>query len=228
MSHRTVREVMTTDVATVGVDTPFKELAALMARRRVSALPVLATGGQLAGVVSEADLLTKQEFQEDPEARPLPWWRRWPARRRTAGTTAAELMTSPAVTIGPEESVVAAARLMDRRRVKRLPVTGPDGHLAGIVSRCDLVRAFLRPDAGIRDEIIGEVFAHYLGTNPALVRVTVTEGMVTLAGEVGKKSMIPLAVRMSRSVDGVVDVASELTFAVDDTRLPPVPDLSSY
>ncbi|HUY48735.1 MAG TPA: CBS domain-containing protein [Streptosporangiaceae bacterium] len=219
---------MTPDVVTAGVDTPFKELAAIMTRRGVSALPVLDGEGRVAGVVSEADLLPKQEFQEDPTARPLPWWRRWAARDRTAGTIAGDLMTAPAVTIGPDESVVAAARLMERRKIKRLPVAGPDARLEGIVSRCDLVRVFLRPDAEIREEIIDEVFTDFLGTNPALVRVTVTEGVVTLAGEVEKKSMIPFAVRMSRSVDGVVDVADELTFTVDDTRLPPVPDLTSY
>jgi CBS domain-containing protein len=219
---------MTSDVVTTGMDTPFKELAALMARRGVSALPVLDASGRLAGVVSEADLLPKQEFQDDPKAGPLPWWRRWLRRDRTAGTIATDLMSSPAVTIGAQESVVAAARLMERHKVKRLPVTGPDGRLAGIVSRGDLVRVFLRPDPEIRDEITREVFTDYLGTNPVLVRVSVTEGMVTLAGEVEKKSMIPLAVRMSRSVDGVVDVTDELTFAVDDTHLPPGPDLTRH
>jgi CBS domain-containing protein len=228
MSHRKIREVMTPDVVTADVNTPFKELAAIMARRGVSGLPVLDGEGRVAGIVSEADLLPKQEFQEDPKVRPLPWWRHWAARDRTAGTTAGDLMTAPAVTIGPDESVVAAARLMERRKIKRLPVTGPDARLEGIVSRCDLVRVFLRPDTEIRDEIIDEVFTDFLGTNPAVVRVSVTEGVVTLAGEVEKKSMIPFAVRMSRSVDGVVDVADELTFAVDDTRLPPVPDLTSY
>ena len=228
MSHRKVREVMTSDVVTVGVDTAFKELAAIMARQGVSALPVLDGAGRVAGVVSEADLLPKQEFQEDPKARPLPWWHRWAARDRSAGTTAGDLMTTPAITIGPDESVVAAARVMERRKIKRLPVTGPDARLEGIVSRCDLVRVFLRPDIEIRQEIIDEVLTDYLGTDPALVRVTVTEGVVTLAGEVEKKSMIPFAVRMSRSVDGVVDVADELTFTVDDTPLPPVPDLTSY
>lgn len=72
------------------------------------------------------------------------------------------------------------------------------------------------------------MFTDYLGTNPALLCVSVTEGMVTLAGEVEKNSMIPLAVRMARSVDGVVEVADELSFAVDDTRLPPIPDLTNY
>ena len=228
MSHRKVREVMTSDVVTARVDTAFKELAAIMARRGVSALPVLDGAGRVAGVVSEADLLPKQGSQEDPEARPLPWWHRWAARDRSAGTTAGDLMTAPAITIGPDESVVAAARVMERRKIKRLPVTGPDARLEGIVSRCDLVRVFLRPDTEIRQEIIDEVLTDYLGTDPALVRVTVTEGVVTLAGEVGKKSMIPFAVRMSRSIDGVVDVAGELTFTVADTRLPPAPNLTSY
>jgi CBS domain-containing protein len=228
MSHRKVREVMTASVVTARVDTPFKELAVLMAEQGVSALPVLDAEGHLAGIVSEADLLPKQEAQEDPNARPLPWWRRWLARGQAAGTSAAGVMTSPAVTIGLDDSVVAAARLMERHRIKRLAVTSPDGRLAGIVSRADLVRVFCRPDPEIREEIVREVFTDFLGTNPALVRVTVTEGMVTLAGEVEKKSMIPFALRMARSVDGVVDVTSELTFAVDDTRLPPVPDLTNY
>jgi len=228
MSHLKVREVMTSHVVTAEVNTPFKELAAIMVGRGVSALPVLDADGKIAGVVSEADLLPKQEFQEDPAARPLPLWRRWLARDRTAGVTAVDLMTSPAVTIGPDESVVAAARLMERRKVKRLLVTGPDDRLVGIVSRCDLVRVFLRADTAIQEEILDEVFTRYLGTNPTLVRVTVTDGMVTLAGEVEKKSMIPFAVRMSRSVDGVVDVADELTFAIDDSRLPTAPDLTNY
>jgi CBS-domain-containing membrane protein len=228
MSHRKVREVMTASMVTVGVDTPFKELAVLMAGRGVSALPVLDAEGNLAGMVSEADLLPKQEAQEDPRAGPLRWWRRWLARDRAAGTSAADVMTSLALTIGLDDSVVAAARLMERHRIKRLAVTSPDGRLAGIVSRADLVRVFCRPDPEIREEIVREVFTDFLGTNPALVRVTVTEGVVTLAGEVEKKSMIPLALRMARSVDGVVDVTSELTFAVDDTRLPPVRDLTNY
>lgn len=227
MSHRKVREVMTASVVTADVSTPFKELALLMAGRRVSALPVLDAEGRLAGMVSEADLLPKQEFQEDPKARRLPWWRHWLAHARTAGTVAAEVMTSPALTIGPDESVVAAARLMERHRVKRLAVTGPDGRLAGIISRGDLVRVFCRPDPDIRQEIMRDVFTDFLGTSPTLVRVTVTEGMVTLSGQVGKKSMIPFALRMARSVDGVIDVTSELTFDVDDTRLPPFPDLAN-
>ena len=220
MSHRTVAEVMTADVVTADVTTPFKELAVIMASQGVSALPVLDGKSRLAGMVSEADLLPKQAFQEDPGARSLPWWRRWLGRDRTAGVVAGDVMTSPAVTISPEESVVAAARLTERRKVKRLAVTGPDARLVGVVSRRDLLRVYLRPDPEIHQEIVDDIFTRYLGTDPALVRVIVTEGVVTLAGQVERKSMIPLAVRMSRSVDGVVDVTDELTFGVNDTRPP--------
>jgi CBS domain-containing protein len=227
MTHRKVGQVMTADVVTARVDTPFKEIAVLMAGRGVSALPVLNAEGRLAGVVSEADLLPKQELEEDPAARPLSWRRRRAMRKRAAATKAADLMSAPAVTIGPDESVVAAARLMEQHKIKRLVVTGPDGRVLGIVSRADLVRVFLRTDAEIRHEIINEVITGMVGTSPARVRVSVTKGMVTLAGEVEQKSMIPFAERMARSVDGVVDVTSELTYAFDDTRLPPG-DLTRY
>lgn len=227
MTHRKVGQVMTADVVTARVDTPFKEIAVLMAGRGVSALPVLNAEGSLAGVVSEADLLPKQELDGDPAAGPLSWRRRRAMRKRAAATKAADLMSAPAVTIGPDESVVAAARLMEQHKIKRLVVTGPDGRVLGIVGRADLMQVFLRTDAEIRHEIINEVITDLVGTSPARVRVSVTKGMVTLAGEVEWKSMIPFAERMARSVDGVVDVTSALTYAADDTRLPPG-DLTRY
>jgi len=217
MARRCVADVMTRDVATVTEGIPFKEIAVIMAGRGVSALPVLDARGQVTGIVSEADLLPKEEFQQDVAGRPLPWWRRWPRRRRARALTAGQVMTSPAVTIGPEATVVEAARQMDRHHVKRLPVTGPEGRLAGIVSRRDLVRVFVRPDQDIADEIRGEVLGEYLGINPALVRVTAAEGMVTLDGEIERKSMVAIAGRMALSVDGVVAVTNLLAFAVDDT-----------
>jgi CBS domain-containing protein len=217
MARRTVRDLMTTRVVTVTETTPFKELAAVMAAQRVSAVPVLSPGGQVTGLVSEADLLPKEEFQQDPYARPISWWQRHTERRRAGGVVAREVMSAPVITISPAASVVAAARLMDRSHVKRLPVTTADGRLAGIVSRADLVRVFLRPDEEIRAEVLGELSGEYLQINPALLDVSVTEGVVTLAGEVEDKTMIPFAVRITHSVDGVVDVVDKLTYAVDDT-----------
>ncbi|MGE5131615.1 MAG: CBS domain-containing protein [Gemmatimonadota bacterium] len=217
MARRSVADVMTRDVATVTEGTPFKEIAVIMAGRGVSALPVLDEQGRVAGIVSEADLLPKEEFQQDVTGRPLPRWRRWGRGRQARAVTARQAMTSPAVTIGPGASVVEAARSMDLHHVKRLPVTGPENRLAGIVSRRDLVRIFVRPDQEIAAEVRDEVLAEYLGANPALVQVTVTEGMVTLAGEVERKSMVPIAGRLALSVDGVVAVDNQLVFAVDDT-----------
>jgi len=218
---------MTTDVVTVPSDMRFKELAALLDQLKVSALPVLGPGGQVAGVVSELDLLRKEEYQEDPDAKRPPRWRRWADRARARGCTAADVMSAPAITITPDASVVAAARLLDRHHIKRLPVVTADERLVGIVTPHDLLRVYLRSDEDIRDEIVTDILVHYLATNPALAKVTVTDGVVTLAGELEKKSMIPIATRMTRAVDGVIDVAGQLRFVVDDTH-PVYVDMSKY
>lgn len=228
MSHRRVQDVMTSKVVTVTEETPFKELAITMARHHVSALPVIGPDGRLAGLVSEADLLPKEEAKEDQAARRLPWWRRLAGRARARGRTARDVMSFPVITIAADVPVVEAARVMHRHHVKRLPVTAPGGRLTGIVSRCDLVSVFIRPDRDIGEEIRREVFGECLWTNPALVRVSVSEGVVTLEGQVEKKSMLAIAVRMSRSVDGVVAVVDRLTFETDDTRPQPPPGQERY
>lgn len=224
MAHHRVREVMTADVASARQDTPFKELAGLMAARGISALPVLDEEGRVAGVVSEVDLLRKEEYQEN--GRRPPRWRHRRSRAKAAGVTAKDVMTSPALTIGPDATVVEAARALLGHNVKRMPVADSAGHLAGIVSQRDLLRVFLRSDQEIASEIRTEVFGEELGTNLALVQVDVAEGVVTLSGEVQDKSMIGVAVRLAHSVDGVVDVVNHLTYAVDDTSLPKSSSLS--
>lgn len=228
MSRRTVREVMTAQVITVTENAPFKELAAVMAGHGISALPVLDRSARVAGLVCEADLLPKEEFKDDPAARRLPWWRRWSEHAKASGVTARDVMTFPALMISPDASVVDAARYMDRADAGWLVVTGSGGELAGIISRGDVMSVFLRPDEDIKDEIVREVFTDYLGTNTALVQVRVADGVVTLGGQVENRSMIPVAIRMSRSVDGVVAVNAGLSFAVDDTRLPRTSDLTGY
>jgi len=228
MSHRKVRDVMTTDVVTVPSDMRFKELAALLGRLKVSALPVLGPDGRVAGVVSEVDLLRKEEYKQDPDAKRAPRWRRWADRARAGGRTAADVMSVPAITVTPDASVVAAARLLDRHHIRRLLVVGAGERLVGIVTPHDLLRVYLRSDEEIRDEIVNDILVHYLGTNPALVKVTVTDGVVTLAGELEKKSMIPIAICMAQAVDGVVDVVGQLRCAVDDAHLPPYVDTSRY
>lgn len=228
MSHRKVRDVMTTDVVTVPSDMQFKKLAALLGQLKVSAVPVMSPDGHAAGVVSEIDLLRKEEYQEDTHAERAPRWRRWADRARGRGRTAADVMSSPAITVPPEVSVVAAARLLDRHHIRRLLVVGADERLVGIVTPHDLLRVYLRSDEEIRDEIVNDIMVQYLVTNPALVKVTVTDGVVTLAGELEQKSMVPIAVRMTQAVDGVVDVVDRLSFAVDDTHMRAHVDTSKY
>lgn len=228
MAHRKVGEVMTAEVVTVSPGTPFKQLAAVMAEHDVSALPVLDPDGHLAGIVCEVDLLRKEEYSEDRAAGRPPRWRRWPNRARARGRTARDVMTTPVITVTPQASVVQAARLLDRHRIKHLVVADADGRLAGIVTPRDLLRVYLRSDEEIRDEIVSEVLTGYLKTSPALVVVRVSDGIVTLSGEIEKKSMIPLAVRMTQAADGVVDVVNRLTFAVDDSSLPTAADLTNY
>jgi CBS domain-containing protein len=134
-------------------------------------------------------------------------------------------MSSPAITISPGASIVAAARAFDRARVSHLVVAEADGTLAGIVTPLDLLKVYLRTDGEIRHEILNEVIANYLGSDPGRAEVTVADGVVTLRGEVERKSMVPLAERMARSVDGVVDVQNHLAYAVDDTHLPTAAEL---
>jgi CBS-domain-containing membrane protein len=224
MTHHRVREVMTADVACARRDTTFKELASLMAARHISALPVLDEEGQVAGVVSETDLLRKEEYQENGKRQPR--WRHRASQAKAAGVTAQDVMTSPALTIGPDATVVEAARALHEHHVKRMPVVDSGGNLAGIVSQRDLLRVFLRSDEAIADEIRTEVFGEELGTNLALVQADVAGGVVTLTGEVQDKSMIGMAVRLAHSVDGVVDVVNQLTYAVDDAPLPKSSSLS--
>jgi osmotically-inducible protein OsmY len=109
---------------------------------------------------------------------------------------------------------------MDRHQSRFLLVTSEDGKLLGVVTARDLLRVFLRPDAAIKAEISRDILSRYLGTNPALVQVDVTDGVVRLSGELERKSMLPAALRAVRAVDGVIDVESQLGYAIDDIRLP--------
>ena len=228
MAHRTVNDVMTAEVVTVAEDTPFKEVARVLVSHRVSAVPVIDAQGRVAGVVSETDLLRKEEYQDDPGAKRVPRRGRRKARARAAGLTARDVMTSPPVTIRPQASIVAAARALDRHHVRRLVVIGEDGWLAGILTPSDLLDVYLRPDEEIRDQIRREVIVGYLGTDPGRVKITVTEGVVTLAGYVEKKSMTGPAVSLTRAIDGVVDVVSRLGYRIDDTHDRWAADLAGY
>jgi CBS domain-containing protein len=224
MHHHEVREVMTADPVTVSPATPLKRVADLLIREKISGVPVLSLRGRVLGVVAETDLLRKEELQRDPDGgHPIhPSYR---ARRDLAtAETAGEIMSAVPVTIRPGATVAEAARLMDRHDVTCLPVTDERGNLLGVVGPRDLLQVFLRPDEEIAAEIVKDVLAGYLGTNPALVRAGVTDGVVRLSGELERKSMVALISSAVRAVDGVIDVAGELSYAFDDTKPLPAPE----
>jgi CBS-domain-containing membrane protein len=228
MRHYQVRDVMTADPVTVTPATPIKDLADILVRQRAGALPVLTRQGQVAGLVTEADLLRKEELQTDPDGH-HPRHLTYRSRQAIAtAETAREIMSTHPATVRAGATVAEAARLMDRQQVTCLLVVDENRKLLGMVSPRDLLRVFLRPDEQIRAEIVSEVLTSYLGTNPALVHVDVTDGVVRLAGELERKSMLSLILPLTRAVDGVIDVEGQLSYAIDDTRWPAVPDLPDY
>ncbi|MFJ8632390.1 CBS domain-containing protein [Streptomyces sp. NPDC093568] len=208
-SPHIVRDVMTRDVAVVDRDTAFKDIVRTLQERRVSALPVVDGGGRVLGVVSEADLLHKEEFRDsDPDR--YTQLRRLSDMAKAGSVTAGELMTRPALTVTSDATLAQAARTMARARVKRLPVVDADGRLEGVVSRVDLLKVFLRDDEEIAEEVRREIVAYLFPLPGSAVRVDVLDGVVRLGGRIRDKSLIPVAARLARAVEGVVDVVFEL------------------
>ncbi|MFI1163475.1 CBS domain-containing protein [Streptomyces sp. NPDC020801] len=212
-SQYTVGDVMTHTVVALAGGAMFKEIVRTMEEWGVSAMPVLDGRGRVVGVVSEADLLCKEELRDsDADLTGRPGASAHPAESAKArAVTAEELMNSPAVTVSPDATLGRAARLMAGHRVKRLPVVDDDGVLTGIVSRSDLLKVFLRGDDDITEEIRREVVGGRFPVPLEAVRVEVHEGVVTLTGHVPDTSLVPLAIRLVRSVEGVVDVRCALT-----------------
>jgi CBS domain-containing protein len=219
VAHQLVRDIMTSSVITVSPTTPYKDIVSLLIRHRISAVPVIDADRRVLGVVSEADLVYKLEFASPVPQAPLFERKRLRiARQRAAGTTAHDLMTSPAVTVLEAESIIAAARRMDTERVKRLPVVNELGRLTGILARADVLRTYLREDTEIEAEIRHRVLQRTLRQQPDAIDVTVKDGLVTLAGGLDRRSTIALVVRLVEGVPGVVSVVSHLSYHYDDRR----------
>ena len=215
---RRVSDVMTTTVVTVDRITPYQEIDRLLTRHRISGVPVLKMGREVAGVVSETDLLAAEDERRRQARMASSIGRRWrhrgqPHVRLTAGT----LMTSPAVTIGPDATIPAAARLMNTDHISRLPVVNEDRKLVGIVSRRDLLSVFLRPDAAIAHDT-RQVLDELPLADPKAVIAEVRDGVVTLTGTMRREAdheqdPMPLALRLIWDIDGVVDVVNIASLA---------------
>ncbi|MCX4768692.1 Inosine-5'-monophosphate dehydrogenase [Streptomyces sp. ADI92-24] len=219
MQHRTVFEVMTHDVVTADPGTPFKVIAHLFAEHDISAVPVIDENRRILGVVSEADLLRATAELPDLEGRWAGVRLLSEERRMPDAETAADLMTSPAVAAQSSWSLVETARTMHRKGVKRLPVADETGRLAGIVSRSDLLKPFLRRDSAIRDEIAHDVLVGTMRLAPDAISVSVAEGVVNLTGHVDERADIPVIVRLCRWVDGVVALHESINYTYDNLAL---------
>jgi CBS domain-containing protein len=211
-----IDELMTRDVVSVQPEATLKEVAAILVERRISGVPVCTAEGEVLGVVSEADILHKEQGFEPAtgilgrllESADAEQSR---ARARTAG----DAMTAPAITIERWAAVPLAARLMLGRHVNRLPVV-QDGRLVGIVTRADLVRAFHRTDEEIERELVDDVRHRTLWLSPDTIEVQVEDGEVRLLGTTETRTTAGLIETLARRVPGVVDVRSELSWTIDD------------
>jgi CBS domain-containing protein len=214
MKETKVKDVMTASVVAVRETADFKEMVTVMRGHRISAFPVIDADGRVIGVVSEADLLVKEATPALPQGTIRLAWR-LRQRSKADGTTAAEVMSKPAVTVSQDAPVGEAARLMQSRRVKRLPVVDADGRLRGIVSRADLLSVYERPDNEIRDEVIKEVLVREFGLDELMFAVTVKFGVVTLTGPVDKRPVALSLLAATRYVEGVVAVRDRLSYPED-------------
>lgn len=217
---RTVREVMTASVVSVGPDTPIKEVARLLAERRISGLPVVGEDGAILGVVTEGDLLVKERdlgaigrrplariFGESRDMRSL--------RAKAAARTAGEAMSAPAITVDGDAPIHEAASVMIERKVNRLPVVD-GGRLVGIVARADIVRTLARSDADLAEDIRRDALWRALWIDPATFDVRVDNGVATLTGKVTRRSTAAIVERVVGSVPGIVGVVADIEWSIDD------------
>lgn len=223
----TVGDVMTASVVTVRDSAPLRHAAELLIERGISGVPVVDDAGSVVGVISEADFLFKESGPEVAQHRRL--GRFFGAskateshRRKLAATTAGEAMTSPAITVRPAQTIAEAARLMTGKQVNRLVVTD-GGTLAGIVTRADLVRAFVRSDEELARIIREEVLLRIMWLDPAAFDVRVVNGVATITGHAERCSTAEMMESTIAMVPGIVAVQADITWSLDDRQVRPAP-----
>ena len=221
----TIRDAMTRSVVSVHRSTPLREVAQTLIDNGISGVPVVDVDGAVLGVVSEADLLVKEQGADAIHHRPLARFIGESAESRAqlvklGATSAAGAMTAPAITITSNRSLREAAATMTGRNVNRLPVVD-DGRLVGIISRADLVRAYVRSDDELAATIRQDVILRILWLDPALFTVIVKDGMASISGRVERRSTAEMIERAVRVVPGVLDVHASVAWSVDDRTLKP-------
>lgn len=214
-------DIMMSDVLTVNSDASVLDAARTMLQHRVSGMPVIDRNGKLAGMLTEGDLLHRAETGTERHRA------RWlelllGPGRGAADYTAAharkvdEVMTDQVVSIAPDTTLERAAELMERHKIKRLPVVA-NGKLVGIVSRADFLRALIdraekeaatpTSDEEIRARIEAEI-NRQPWTPRAAIRIAVTNGTVELAGSITderERAALRVLCENVAGVKGIVD-----------------------
>ena len=221
----TVGDVMTTSVVTVRDSAPLRDAAELLVERGISGVPVVDDAGSVVGVVSEADFLFKESGPEVAQHRRLGRFfsdskATEAHQRKLAATTAGEAMTSPAITVRPAQTIAEAARLMTGKQVNRLVVMDGEA-LAGIVTRADLVRAFVRSDEELARIVREEVLLRILWLDPAAFELRVVHGVATIRGHAERRSTAEMIESTVAMVPGIVAVQADITWSLDDAKVEP-------
>ena len=214
-----VQEIMTREVVSVDPDAELRDVARMLVDKNISGVPVCGARGELVGIVSEGDILVKEGGPRD-ERDFFGWLRGADAKRaqKVRALRARDAMTAQVLTISPHASVAEAARRMSDLGIKRLPVM-KDGRLVGIVSRTDLMRAFVRPDDEVRREIQEDLLRRTLWLEvPEAVQVRVERGVVRLSGQVETATDAVVLQKLVAQVPGVVSVNAELAWRFDDAE----------
>jgi CBS domain-containing protein len=215
-------EVMTREVVSIPPDATVHEIAEVLLDRHISAVPVVDQSAAVVGIVSEGDLLRRRELGTD---RRRHGWRAFLANPDTVardyvksrGLHARDIMSAPAISVGPDATLAELAALMEKRGIKRVPVV-EDGRLVGLVSRADLVRALVHAtaklpmranDAEICNTMLQRLDSQRFAVR-SMVRVAVKDGTVTVTGIVQSEEHLQALRVMAETIPGVADVVCEI------------------
>jgi len=213
-----VLDAMTTDVLTIGPDDSLKGAARLMLARGVSGLPVIDADNKLVGIVTEADFV-RQEAERSLHAR-----RRLLATvfgdgdAREHGETVRDVMTASPLVVTADARIAEAARVMNERGVKRLPVVDSEGSLIGIISRADIVAAYVRPDDVIEDAVREDIIKRVLMIDPANLEVSVDDGVVSVKGQVDNRVDAQILEELTWRLEGVVRAEIDVSWSDGEDR----------
>jgi CBS domain-containing protein len=202
MSELRIRDVMNPSVVVVTADCTSRHVTDVITEFGVSGVPVVGDDDRVIGVISEADLLPRLNATDADTA-----------SSKADARTARELMTNPPITVRASAALSTAAGLMQRYRVKRLPVLDDDtGALVGIVTRGDLLRHALRSDESIEQDLMEQLLLHGLWRDPAGITATVHDGEVTLSGGADRREAARLAAEIAAGLTGVTAVHDTITW----------------